>query len=376
MEKYLKTCGIIAEYNPFHNGHRYQIEKAREQSKADVMVAVMSGNFVQRGEPAIVDKFKRASAAIENGIDVVLELPYYAATQSATGFAHGAVDICKKAKIDALCFGSECGNLENLQEIAATSINPDNLREALSKGMSYARSYSLLTAEMQPNDILGVSYLKELQGSSIEPLLVQRTNGYLDDTLSDLASAFAIRKALFEQQDVTLATPMADVLCQSELVSLEMFYPYLRTFLCMSEKGTLSQYFLCNEGIESHLMKNAMKYEKFADFLSGCVTHRYTASRIRRTILQIMMQFTKLEYAEVKDQVSLRVLAMNDTGRLWLRQLHEMEIPVVSKFADLPEKQRQIAYRSALLYSSALSEPERQRILKEEIRGARYLSSK
>ncbi len=110
----MKTCGIIAEYNPFHYGHAYQIKQTREKTNADIIIAVMSGNFVQRGEPAIIDKWKRAKAAIENGVDVVIELPYIYATQAGSQFAHGAVTILKCANVDYISFGSECGNLENL----------------------------------------------------------------------------------------------------------------------------------------------------------------------------------------------------------------------------------------------------------------------
>ena len=192
----MKVCGIIAEYNPFHNGHRYQIEQARKLSGCDMVIAVMSGNFVQRGEPAIIDKWKRAKAAIENGVDLVIELPYFYATQSASKFAYGAVELLKIAKVDYISFGSECANLENLQEIADTSLNPDNLRESMQTGMSFPRAYSLLTGSMEPNDILAVSYLKHLKESNIQPVIVQRTSGYLSPEISENASALAIRKAL------------------------------------------------------------------------------------------------------------------------------------------------------------------------------------
>jgi len=112
----MKVCGITAEYNPFHNGHRYQIEKTKEKTGADVILAVMSGNFVQRGEPAVIDKWERAKAAVLNGVDVVIELPNIYALQAASRFAHGSVTLLKAAQVDCISFGSECGNLENLQE--------------------------------------------------------------------------------------------------------------------------------------------------------------------------------------------------------------------------------------------------------------------
>ena len=166
----MKVCAIAAEYNPFHTGHAYQIRQARERTGCDVILAVMSGDFVQRGEPAVADKVRRAVCAIENGVDAVIALPYIYSTQSAGWFAHGAVSLMKLAGADYICFGSECGNLENLLDIADTPINPDHLQESLESGMSYPKAYSLLTTFMAPNDILAVSYLKEIAGTGIEPV--------------------------------------------------------------------------------------------------------------------------------------------------------------------------------------------------------------
>ena len=125
----MKACGIIAEYNPFHKGHIYQIEETRKKTGCDVMIAVMSGHFTQRGEPAVIDKWSRAESAVRSGIDLVLELPYIHVVQSASHFAKGGVKVLKKAGISYLSFGSECGNLENLKEIAETPVNPDHLHQ-------------------------------------------------------------------------------------------------------------------------------------------------------------------------------------------------------------------------------------------------------
>ena len=167
----MKTCGIIAEYNPFHNGHRHHIEETKRITGCDLLIAVMSGNFVQRGEPALIDKRQRAAEAVRNGIDVVIELPYIYATQSASRFAEGGVRLLKLAGVDYLSFGSECGNLENLQDIADTPVNPDHLHVSMDTGMSFPKAYSLLTSQMQPNDILAVSYLKALKNTAIQPVV-------------------------------------------------------------------------------------------------------------------------------------------------------------------------------------------------------------
>lgn len=369
----MRTCGIISEYNPFHNGHAYQIVKARELSGADIILAVMSGNFVQRGEPAVIDKWKRAEAAVRNGVDVVIELPYFYATQSASHFAQGGVEALKIAGADAICFGSECGNLENLQEIADTPVNPDHLHEALDAGMSYPKAYSLLTSNMYPNDLLAVSYLRAVKDTNIQPYLLQRTSGYLDDTMHENASALAIRKALKENASLQNSTPMEEQLQNSFLVWPEMYYSYLRTFLMTADRGRLEQFFLFSEGIENHLVKNAQKYEKYEDFLNACTNYRYTASRIRRCCLQAMNQFTKQEAASLPKYDCLRILAFNDNGRSWLAEQRKKETRIASRFADVPYPWRQTEYRTTLLYTSVMPEEERQRILDLEIKGAHYV---
>lgn len=369
----MKTCGIICEYNPFHNGHKYQIEQARKKSNADIMIAVISGHFTQRGEPAIIDKWKRAEAAVRNGIDLVIELPYIFSTQAATSFAHGGVHLLKLCKIDAISFGSECGNLENLQDIAATSVNPDHLRESLNQGMSYPRAYSLLTANMAPNDILAVSYLKEIQDTSIEPILIQRTGGYLDPEIKTNASALAIRTALKDGSDLMDSTPMENILRASETVRLEQFWPYIRTFLLMTPSSVLSQYFLFSEGIENHLKKNAQTNSNIDSFLKNSTTYRYTTSKIRRCLLQAMMQIQKNTAKQLGMPDTLRVLAMNDKGRNWLSSKRKSNIKIASRFADIPKPWRDMEYQSTLLYTSVLSNQERERICHREIQGISYI---
>ena len=154
----MKACGIIAEYNPFHEGHIHHIAETRRNTGTDCIIAVMSGNFVQRGEPAAIDKWARAEAAVRSGADLVIELPYLYATQSASQFARGGVRLLSLAGCTAMSFGSECGNLENLQEIADTPVNPDHIRTMMKTGAGYPKAYSLLTASMMPNDILAVCY--------------------------------------------------------------------------------------------------------------------------------------------------------------------------------------------------------------------------
>ena len=369
----MRVCGITAEYNPFHKGHAYQLAMTQAQCPADITVAVMSGNFVQRGEPAVLDKWTRAEAAVRNGVDIVFELPYIYAVQSAGPFSHGALSLLKQAGITDLSFGSECGNLENLQEIAATPINPDHLRESLRNGKSYPQAYSLLTTTMEPNDILAVCYLKEIAGTGIHPVLIPRTGRYNSDELNDMPSAMAIRSALRNGTDPGDTTVLRDALLNNEHVYFEDYYPYLRQVLLLSSAADLSRSLMVTEGIENHLKKAAEQSDTAEEFLHNAVNWRYTASRIRRTCLHIMTQTTKEEVRALEGTTVLRILAFNDSGRRWLKELRRRKIPVASRFAAMPEALRRIEYRSTLLYASCFSKEERKRILQAEIEGAHYI---
>lgn len=218
----MKVVGIVAEYNPFHNGHRYHIEEARKCTGADFVVVVMSGDFVQRGEPAVIDKYHRTEMALSQGADLVLELPAAFACASAEYFATGAVSLLHALGcVDTLCFGSECGHLDLLEEIADLFIQEPSeykeyLKTALKSGYSFpaARDEALKeyfaedlvkTAQIAsvlsaPNNILGIEYIKALKvlGSSIRPVTITRMGqGYHETTFSDsFCSATALRRLL------------------------------------------------------------------------------------------------------------------------------------------------------------------------------------
>lgn len=369
----MKSCAIVAEYNPFHKGHIHLIDELKKQKDIDIFIAIMSGNFVERGEAAIINKWERSKCAIENGIDLVIELPYIYSTQSSTYFAKGAIEICKIAKVDYLGFGSECANLENLKDIATTPVNPDHLHVAMDTGMSYPKAYQLLTSEMYPNDILAVSYLKEIQDTNIEPLLVARTNDYKSENVESISSALAIRKALKDNTNLNDTTPMEEVLKNEELIYPEMYYSYLRTLLLTTPRKELERIFMVNEGIEKLMIDNAKKYDNYDDFINACTSYRYTHSRIRRISLQIMNHIYSEDIQKLPKMDTLRILAFNDRGREWLHQARKNEIKVASKFSKVPKPWREIEYRSSLLYTSVLSEEKRNEIMDMEIGGAKYI---
>lgn len=363
----MKVTGIIVEYNPFHNGHALHIQKTREITNCDVLIAVMSGNYVQRGEMAILDKWTRSKHAIMQGVDIVLELPYIVATQSANQFAQGAMDILHLAKADSFVFGSESNNLDNLKELSTLPLSVDNLKESLKTGNSFPKSYGYLEKEIPPNDILGIAYLKA--NKNLTPYTIQRNVSYHDDCLYEsISSATAIRKAVFSNQTIT-STSMKKELLEGPCQSWSLYYPLLRHLLLTLPKETVQGIFLVSEGIENHLYNVAMEADNFATFINKATTRRYTSSRIQRVCLQIINHVTKQEVKQLPPYDTLRVLASNQIGINYLKHLKQQEVKIASKFSQLPQAYRDLEFRTTLTYASVLESEQRKKLIQQEISG-------
>ena len=216
----MNTIGIIAEYNPFHNGHLYHIKKIKEKYKDSTLVLVMTGNFTERGDIAIIDKWKRTEIALNNGIDLVIELPYPFATQSADYFSYGGITLLEKMNIEKVIFGSESDNIEDLKIIAETQLNNDEFDKLVriysKMGKNYPTAisqaiYDLTEKKVEtPNDLLGVSYIKTIlkYNYKIKPETIKRINNYHDENIeSEIASATAIRNAIKEGKDIRNQIP-------------------------------------------------------------------------------------------------------------------------------------------------------------------------
>ena len=202
------AVGIIAEYNPFHNGHMYHLQEIKKMFPNETIVAVISSSFTQRGEPSIIDKWKKTNICLEAGIDLVIELPYYYSSESADYFSYGALSILNELKVDKVVFGSETNDIEIFEKIVDTQINNpdfDKLVKIYMKlGNNYPTSLSLALKDLNnevltlPNDLLGISYVKIIKENNfnIKPFCIKRKNNYKDENLDDISSATAIKKAL------------------------------------------------------------------------------------------------------------------------------------------------------------------------------------
>ena len=348
----MKISGIIVEYNPFHNGHKYHIEKTKELTNPDLLIAVCTGNYNQRGDVSIINKFDKAKAALENGVDLIVELPYIYTVQNGYVFGENAVKILDKLNCDTLVFGSETNNLDELKKYSELEVDVTRLKQLLHDGNSYPKSYGLLSGSLYPNDMLAVTYLKALQNTKIKPLSIQRTNDYHDNQLDIISSASAVRKAVKEGKDISKTTPISI----KEPVFNDGLYSYIRNILFTRDSKELSQIFLVNEGIENLLKENAVKYDNYEDFINSCVSRRYTRSRIQRVLLHIACDIKKEDVSDLKECDYIRVLGFNSKGQKYLKEIKD-SVNIITSFKNIPEPFKTIEWKASLIYSSLLNKP-------------------
>ncbi|MGP7818868.1 nucleotidyltransferase [Niallia sp. 01092] len=381
----MKAVGVIVEYNPFHNGHYYHIQKAKEQTEADIVIAIMSGPFLQRGEPAIVSKWHRADMALINGVDIVLELPYVFATQHAELFAKGAVSLLHSIKCDYLCFGSEAGNIQafiNTYSLIHEKKAEYNelLLTYLKKGNSYPKAASLSFQSLvkkdkneyldltQPNNILGYQYVKAVLSKSIPMQLhtIARTQASYHDQhfRSDhIASATSIRNELLHNNrnldNILPFVPAetANLLTDYQLEfgsfhHWENYWSHLKYRLLSISKEDLSEIYEVEEGLENRLLTSVKKAESFNQFLTAVKTKRYTWTRLQRVCLHILTNTKKSDMPKDPEPTYLRLLGSSKAGRSYLNEKKkELLLPLVSKLSAFHNKQIALDTKASSIYS-------------------------
>lgn len=371
----MKITGITAEYNPFHNGHKYHIEKTRELTGADCVVAVMSGNFTQRGEAAVLDKWHRSMLAVDNGVDMVIELPFTYACNRAEVFAEGAIDILKGIGANIVSFGSESGDISALKLLADGMVCKEKViaktrDEAKKKGFSFAAANYLAvekilgrsSAELisKPNNILALEYLKRIaywnmKGHAIEAVTVKRHgSGYFDyNEKAGFAGASKIR-TLSERGDFEKYVPrnVADALDKAvgggfgksaPLRVEEEFYKLVRNEIVKSSPGQLKEIYCMGEGLENKLKKEAVKADNMRGFLNAVVSKRYTEAAIRRLMVYVLLGIREYEPAKVP---YARVLAANESGRKLLNDIKkskDIKIPVITNINKYEPENEMVA---------------------------------
>lgn len=357
----MKTVGIIAEFNPFHNGHKYLIEKAKEETNADRVIVIMSGNFTQQGNIAVIDKFKRAEIATNYGVDLVIELPTIYAISSAETFAKGAIDILDKLNIvDYLAFGTEAASLNTLQSIASKILDNENLlsekiKKNLKIGITYALARDkalkeiLTTSEYteisSPNNILAIEYLKELLKikSNIVPVAIKRANANHNDTSiytnSFFASATSLRNHLENMEnsvlDIENYVPNLTykALLDSKLLFNNDMYTLLRYIITVADNKKLSSIYEISEGLENKIKESATTSLSYFELLNNVKSKRYTLSRIKRIFTHILLELTSDLFCELNGVNYVRVLKVTDKSLL-SKLSRNSTIPVISNINE------------------------------------------
>jgi len=387
----MKAVGVVVEYNPFHNGHQFHLNQTIEQSGADVIIAVMSGNFLQRGEPALVSKWARTKMALLGGADIIFELPYQFATQNADIFAKGAVNILAAANCHSLCFGSESGDIDSFnmtldfldvhEDVFQTKVK-EYMREGVSYPTALSQSFKSLSPNDQlldlskPNNILGLQYVAAIRSQKLtmEPLtIIRKSANYHDEHFASnsIASATSIRKALFSHDgqinDIQAYLPPTsyEILAKYQkefghFHSWENYWPLLKYKLLQSTPAELRKVHEVEEGLEHRLLQAARSAITFEAFMKEIKTKRYTWTRLQRVCLHIMMNIQKETIREMTSFNYLRLLGMTSTGREYLRkEKKNFGLPLISKLSTVKE-QLELDIRASRIYALGFHDSEQQ----------------
>ena len=361
-----KILAVISEYNPFHNGHLYHIQKSKKIINPDFSICIMSGNFVQRGEPSIIDKWSKAEAALKCGFDLVIELPTIYSISSAENFAEGAIKLLDSFDDVTLSFGSECGDLDILNDVANVLFDEPKeyqtiLSHELSKGLSYpkARENALLlylndvrkyaNVLSNPNNILGIEYLKAIKKfkSKVIPFTIKRIDeGYNSLKIKDrLASATAIRSLVKNNEDVKqlMPTPSFNILSENinhgkvlnDISVFEKEIIYTLRKMSVAEIANLQD---VTEGLENSIKNAANTCNNLEDLINSIKSKRYTRSRIQRILLYSILNITKKDIENsYKVKPYVRVLGASSQGKYLLSRINNPKYPLVTsvkKFMD------------------------------------------
>lgn len=369
----MKVLGFVAEYNPFHKGHKYHLDKSKEKSAADFSIAVMSGSFLQRGQPSFIDKWTKAKMAVNNGIDLVIELPFIFSTQSAETFAYGAIKLLDSLNVvDYLSFGSELENIEVLKKISSIlSEEPkfykEKLKYYLDQGLSFpnARNNALedyiLNSKSSldydykeilkgSNNILAIEYLKALSklNSKISPISIKRIGNKYNDTSinGDFASATAIRHSIKNNglASIKNLVPGETYSCLENYIDKYKSFNYtenyediliylLRTVDADKIKGLID----IENGLENRIIEKGSQYNNINEIIDNIATKRYPKTRIQRILVHLLNGLYKKDFDELNDLYPsyIRVLASNDKGLSLLREIkNNSTLPIITKFSN------------------------------------------
>jgi predicted nucleotidyltransferase len=397
----MKAAGVIVEYNPFHNGHLFHLQQTRKVTQADCIVAVMSGNFLQRGEPALISKWTRTRMALLAGVDLVIELPYAFATQKAEVFANGAISILEALGVNEVCFGSESGNIDSfLQTLQVMQTRVDEFDEYVQvfvkDGNSFPKSASKAFHALGikedvvdlslPNNILGYHYVKSIhdQQAKIIPKTITRTgSNYHDEHFQSpsIASATSIRKALFSPSGTL--DEIKDYIPESTYINLvndkkvfqqfrdwESYFQLLKYKVLSSSFADLGDIYEIEEGLEHRIISQIKSAESFHAFMEALKTKRYTWTRLQRACTHLLTNTSKevmKDALQDKKARYIRLLGMSQNGRAFLQKnKKKVTLPMISKLSGATNAQLVLDIKASQIYNIVVGEPIRSSLIHSE----------
>lgn len=358
----MNVIGIVCEYNPFHLGHLYQLKKVKEMYPDSIIIVVCSSNFTQRGDVSILNKWDKTRIALDYGVDIFIELPFGYATQSSDIFAKGAIEILNNLKIDTLVFGSESENTQKLINLANIQLNNKEynniVKKYLDQGINYPTALSKALNDItnttinKPNDLLGLSYIKEIKKNNykIIPITIKRTNDYHSkDINNNIINATLIRKLLLEKKDVTNYIP-SNTYKYLTSISLDNFYPYLK-YQIINNSNKLNIYQTVDEGIENRIIKSIYKSSNYNELIMNIKTKRYTYNKINRMLLHILTNFTKEEAQNIKIDY-IRLLGFTSSGQRYLNSIKkDINIPIITRYKPKISNLLDLEFRTNSIYA-------------------------
>jgi len=357
----MKVIGIIAEYNPFHLGHLYQIEKVKALYPDSIIIAIISTNFTERGEISLLNKWDKTKICLANDIDLVIELPTLYATQSADIFAYGALKILNSLHIDTLVFGTESDNIDNLIKLAEIQLKDKNydilVKEYLNKGINYPTAMSNALKKIAnftidtPNDLLALSYIKEIikNNYQITPIGIKRTNDYHGkDINSNIINASLIRELLNKNNDISKYVPIETKKYLNKNITLENAYNYL-VYAIINNQEHLNEYLTVDEGIENRILKQLPKSHNWNSLVMNLKTKRYTYNKINRMLIHILLGIKKTDNL---NDLYIRILGFNQKGQKHLQKSKKkLDLPLYNCYKPHLSKTFDIEYKSTCIYS-------------------------
>lgn len=377
----MSSVGIICEYNPFHNGHLYHIKKVKEMFPNSPIILVMSGNFTQRGIPSIVNKWDKTKLALQYGVDLVIELPFIFASQSADIFAKGSIELLKELKVTDIVFGSESNSLKDFINLANIQLNnkeyDNKVKDYLDKGINYPTAMAKALKDISnytidtPNDLLGLSYTKEIvrQNANINIHPIKRTVGFHDTIENDsFASASLIRNKILNKESINTLVPnkVKNIIDNTNLHFIDDYYSLLKYKILTD--NNIEKYLTVDEGIENKIYKHIIKSENICELINSIKTKRYTYNKIQRMLTHILCNFTKEEAKNINNEY-IRILGFSNIGKKYLNKIKkELKLPIIFNYKNRISKILDIEFRTTCVYASILNEKDKINLIEKELK--------